>query len=307
MNTEKIYAEVEEVISKGNVFDDIAKPVFDALDKAIEVKTPLLLSGDQGVGKTFGVKLYAYKNKYDIVSVNASNDLRIKEKAQDLLRSYLLAKQSKVRIVLIDEVEKGSSINLLTKYIEANKKTAHKTKNIFVCITNHYWEMKELVSIFGSFHHPIKAPYRNVLKKYMRKEKLNTKLPIERDLRFLQNALESKEVPISNLSENTFEAINNFCQSSFKDRDVFHTFNNLSSPLWKWVLYNMIHGTLQFRLGNFMTTVKHNSEYFFNSVRVCAEADYYQNWKMLNFAVPDYMHNAQLTHPSTLNRSINGF
>lgn len=304
MNTQEIYEEVESEIQSGKVFEEFSKPVFDALDKALETNHPMIISGDQGVGKTFGIKWYAYKNNFDIVSINASMDLREKEKSYDMLRSLLLRKQLKTRLVLIDEVEKDSQLKILRSFIEANKKTAFVTNNIFVCVTNHYWTMKEFVSVFGSFHEQIKAPYKKSLKKYMRRQKINTNPDIERDLRFFRNVLENGEIPEGSISDNTFEAINNFCQAQIKDRDVFATFNNLSSPLWKWIIYNMIHGTFQFRMENVMTFIKHNSEYFFHALRVASESDMYQKYRMLEFILPNDIKQVFLTHPSTLDKKV---
>lgn len=307
MNTKEIYQEVNDKVLEGNVFEEFSNEVFLALDKSIQAKQPILLSGDQAVGKTFGVKWYAFKNNYDIISLNASLDLRLSEKAYPLLRSCLLGKQSKIRIILIDEVEKDSNIGLLKKFIEANKKTAFKTKNIFVCITNHYWTMKEFVSVFGSFHTPIVAPYKNKMKKYFRQRKIPMNKDIERDLRFFENVLKTNQIPKSGISDNTFEAIRKFLQSSYKDRDIFELFQNLSSPYWKWIIYNMIHGTLQYREGNFMTSLKHNSSYFFQALQVCSQADYYKNWKMLDFSIPQKLMNLMITHPSSLDKNIKSF
>lgn len=305
MENNEIYEEVNKALESNRVFDEFSEKFFEPLNKSIEANHPLLISGDQGIGKTFAVKYFAVKNNYNITSINASNDLRIKEKAEEILRSALLKKQKKIRIVLIDEVEKGSSLDVLSSYISANKKTAYKTKNIFVCITNHYWTLGKFTSLFGSFHHRGIAPYKTTIKKYMRKEKIDTvKKDVERDLRFLQTVLETKEINKGSISDNTFEAINNFCSSSFEDRDIYKTFSNLSAPLWKWIIYNFIYGTFKFRATDFMVTVKHNSIWFHNALKVASESDMYKNYKMLEFILPENLNQTNLTHPSTLERSI---
>ena len=300
--THEIYKHIKSQLKQNLIVPDLfAKNLVAGLEKLVETKTPLIISGDPGVGKTAGVQYFAYTNKLDITLINASDEMRVKE-GQDLLRSQLLRPNKKLKLVVLDEVEKGSNLEYISKMVEINRKTSNRTNTVLVCITNHYWKLGVLKTAFGAFHEQIKSPHKGSMKKGLRTMGVQYDGPIIKDLRFLNNILKNSKTKKSPaISDNTFEAINKFLEAPYEKRNVIATMQNLNAPFWKWLLANFHHGTFAYEVNNRMTYPKHNTAMFHRINEVLSKAAMYNSYELLNFIIPP-IKKPYILHPSTLSK-----
>ena len=286
-----------------SLFDNVQK----ACQKAIDTKFPIMLHGDQGTGKSYGVSYFAYMNKMDITVINASVVLRKKE-GQQIVRNELLRPSKKLKFFVVDEVEKDTSQLFLAEMVKLNRRIASRTNVIMICITNHYWQLKSLKSAFGAFAEEIKPPFIKEITAALIAKKVKYKGQVIRDLRFFRNVLNNptprKDIGIS---ENTFSAIASFLNSNISERNIWATEVNLNAPFHKWVLSNFHHGTFNFFIkpekGNQrMSYPKHNSAMYHRLSEALSLADLYGSKQLLNFCLPPKLIRPNLLHPSTLKK-----
>lgn len=277
------------------------KNLIAGLEKVVETKMPLIISGDQGTGKTMGVQYFAYVNKLDIVVLNASDIMRRKE-GKEILRSELLRPNKKLKLVVLDEVEKETNLEYITKMVKKNRKTSNRTNTVLICITNHYWQLGVLQKAFGAFHEVIKSPHKGSMKKGLRTMGIQYNGPIVKDLRFFNNLLKNpNSIKSPAISDNTFEAINKFLEAPYDKRNVIATMQNLNAPLWKWLLANFHHGTFTYEVNDRMTYPKHNTAIFHRVNEILSKAAMYNSYELLNFIIPP-LKKPYIMHPSTLSK-----
>lgn len=305
--TKEIYSYMRKEIKSKQVVPSLLSGVIEVLDKAVETRMPHLIGGDQGVGKTFGCMYYAYKKGYDITLLNASDELRL-SKNDALVRSEIMRPNRKIKLVVIDEVEKGSGLGFLSKMVAVARKSAYRTNVIVIFISNNPWQLGSLKEALGSMTVQIKPPFVKTLSKALKDMNIEYKGQMKRDIRFFRNIVKYPRggERISALSENTFEAFGNFLSSHYLDRNAMSTLINLNAPLWKWLISNFHHGTANFLLTNKdgskrQSYPKHNTGLYYRMVDALSKADQYKSHDLLEFVVPQ-MPNSRFTHPSSLSK-----
>ena len=307
IETHSVYKFMKNEIKKNLISPALLSAVVQACQKAMDTKFPILISGDQGVGKTFGVQYFAYKNKLDITIINASDELRKKE-GQLLIRSILMKPSSKLHFLVIDEVEKDTNIKFLADMVKLNRKISFKTNVVMICITNHYWTLGPLQTAFASFHEQIKPPYIRSLGTALRERNIKYKGKLIRDLRFFRSIIVNPdEIKSIGISDNTFEAIQNFLKANIKDRNSRATESNLNARFYKWILANFHHGTFMYieneKDGSKRSSFpKHNSAMFHRASECLSLADMYGSADLKDFVVKSELTNPYLQHPSSLSK-----
>lgn len=305
--TTEIYEFMRKEVKSKEIAPALLKPVTDALNKTIQSRLPLLISGDQGVGKTYGCQYFAYKSGLDITLINASDTLSLK-KNENLIRSQILKPSSKLKLLILDEVEKDSNISFLAKMVKLAKRTTFQTNVILICISNNPWHLGKLREAFGGSFAAITAPYIKTIGKALREKDINYKGKIIRDLRFFRSIVRNPTMIKStdSISENTFEAIGNFLGADYKERNIYKTERNLNAPLWKWLISNFHHGTFNYVIitpsgGRRNSYPKTNTALYHRMVQGISRASQYNSKELLEFVVPR-VPNSRLTHPSTLKK-----
>lgn len=307
LRTHQIYKFIKTEIDNDLVAPDLLKNTLLACQKALDTKFPMLIHGNSGSGKTFGIQYFAYTNDLDISLINASVVLRKKE-GRLSVRSEIMKSNKRIKIVLIDEVEKDTSLNFLINMVKLNQKTSKKTNVIMICVTNHFWKIPKLAAEFKGFTQEIKSPFVKSIGKQLRLKGIKYKGPIIRDLRFFHNILlDPKTSKTPGVSNDAFVAINNYLEGSIEDRDIFDIEPKLNAPLWKWLLMNMHNGTFMYNSvnanGNKQNTYPKTNTAMYNKLsEILSLSSLYGNKQMLNFAVPSNLKKPYIKHPSTLTK-----
>lgn len=155
-----------------NIHDMVGeKKHFIALERNIRNRTPTLVWGLPGIGKTSATKKIAKKLKLQIYHTNASDD---RTKTEKLIRQAS-TKSFFPSIMILDEVDGFKNWGALKKIIK-------QTRGALVLIANEYWKIDYAVRNLCDIIE-FKPPYQRDIKK--RLKEISEKDGVEFDLKHL--------------------------------------------------------------------------------------------------------------------------
>ena len=243
---------------------------FEFVKSCIEMKKPVIIHGDPGIGKTYSVYLIAKSLGLCVIELNASDE-RKKEHMEKILRDVKI-KGIRPRIFLFDEADGIENYSILKKILE-------ETKHPVVLTANELWKIPDYIQNkckIVKYYPPSKRDVLELIKsmygeKEVRFDKIST------DIRNSIIAVIANSEPYKKI--NIYEEV----EKVFKRKE----FEFIDNSMWIWLIDNI--------------TRFYNGKELFDAVKIVADSALYDNIELLK-AIPRTKKTNSVVYPYYLKR-----